>query len=128
MNLDYKEKYLKYKSKYLLTKSHQGGIGDTIQKTTLYANLLQFFTTTNNTKNYVTIAFSDIFEDETIVLKIFQTKLFKSKLLILWAILIGNSEIPKLFTSDKTEFFKSALYILVFEEHLTLEEFNKKIK
>jgi hypothetical protein len=123
MNIDYKEKYLKYKNKYLLTKSLKGGIGTDIQKNTLYSNLFNFFTK-KNSKNFSNTLFSDIFVNENIVLKIFQTEIFKNKLHILWGIVLGKTTEPKLFKDNSNEFFKTVLNALVYRESLTLKEFN----
>jgi hypothetical protein len=122
MNIDYKEKYLKYKNKYLLTKSQQGGIGTEIQKNTLYSNLLDFFTK-KNSKNFSNTLFPDIFVNENIVLKIFQTEIFKNKLHILWGIVLGKNTQPELFKSNISEFFRTVLHTLVYKESLTLKEF-----
>jgi hypothetical protein len=46
MNLDYKEKYLKYKSKYLLTKSQQGGVLTLVQKNIVKENIIIIFSLT----------------------------------------------------------------------------------
>jgi hypothetical protein len=46
MNIDYKEKYLKYKGKYLLAKSLKGGVLTPEQKNIVKENIIRIFNLT----------------------------------------------------------------------------------
>ena len=46
MNLDYKEKYLKYKNKYLLAKTQQGGVLTPEQKKLVKEQIIRIFNLT----------------------------------------------------------------------------------
>jgi hypothetical protein len=46
MNLDYKEKYLKYKNKYLLAKTQQGGVLTPEQKKLVKENIIRLLNLT----------------------------------------------------------------------------------
>lgn len=125
MNLDYKEKYLKYKGKYLLAKTQQGGISQQ-DKQIQYSNLYNFFTNESLPKNYSNSTFIELYNNELIVLNIFKNPLFENKLLTLWGILIGKITKPKLFQNNRKTFFYYALDLLI-NKDLTLEEFNSQV-
>jgi hypothetical protein len=126
MNLDYKEKYLKYKNKYLLTKSQQGGLLQNPADFSNYTILFNFFTFNmippdQKWPSNVESLFKFLKYNEK-----YDTPLFKSKLNYLYQIFtqqIPNHQMPKKSYQDKQGFYKHMLELLFNKPDLTLEVF-----
>jgi hypothetical protein len=127
MNLDYKEKYLKYKNKYLLTKTQQGGRLNNSLEYNDYYILFNFFafdtlpagaTWPSDIESLLRLLSPNIK---------YQTDLFKSKLqylLDIFNMIIPNHQVPKKSYQDKFGFYKYMLELLFNNPNLTVEEFK----
>jgi hypothetical protein len=127
MNTDYKEKYLKYKSKYLLAKSLKGGVLNDRLEFNNYNILFMFFvhniiptgaTWPSNIESLLRLLSPNIK---------YQTDLFKSKLQYLLDIfynIIPNHQVPEKSFQDKPGFYKYMLELLFNNLDLTVEYFK----
>ena len=120
MNLDYKEKYLKYKSKYLLAKAQQGGTLTPAQKESIKQDIINFFfkLTIEDLKKLEARVISHItsesirkFDDVTNNSHIIE------KTLLLYMFLIGNTPIND---NNKLNFLN------VMIEHILNPQINEK--
>ena len=119
MNLDYKEKYLKYKNKYLLTKSLKGGIGTEAEKEAAHEYLFNIFT------GKIKFDYITLFAPTTSKIKLFLNPTFTSKLFYLYACHIGinHSDLPSLLKTDRFLFYKKMLTSLIYNESQSADDF-----